>query len=302
VDGSYGEGDGTIGPPQTGVFPAPALSRDGGRIALSAADNDNTDVWIHDVARVTRTRLTLDPSTDIYPEWSPDGRSVAYQFIPKMSGDFHSYAVLMRSADGGGNVDTLAKDGAVLPSFSPDGHYVVYSTIRDLGWDVLAVPLQGERKPIAVVHSDNVNSCARVSPDGRYIAYASDESGRREIYLKRFPSGDGKWEVSVAGGEWPRWNGTGDHLYYLSGDDVEEVAMVLKDVPSLSTPVRLFSRPGLTGRQTFGLTPGYAVSGDGHRFLLLRYADEHARVKAVTLVQNWIAAFRKRNWRASELR
>jgi hypothetical protein len=120
----------------------------------------------------------------------------------------------------------------------------------------------------------------------------STESGQWEVFLTRYPSCEGKWQVSTAGGQWPTWNGKGDRLYFAQGDDVMAVDVGHGESPSLGTPVKLFARAAL-GTGSFGWVPGFAVNRDGSRFVTLRGGDRRSSAPGITVVQNWVAEFAK---------
>ena len=122
------------------------------------------------------------------------------------------------------------------------------------------------------------------------MAYMSTESGRWEVYLTRFPTGESRWQVSVAGGQAPRWNAKGDRLYFTEGDDIMEVEVSGGAAPTLGTPKKLFSRHSL-GSGMFGLTPVFDVTPDGERFLISRVGDDRSKLPGVNVVQNWISEF-----------
>jgi hypothetical protein len=130
----------------------------------------------------------------------------------------------------------------------------------------------------------------RVSPAGNFLAYMSHESGEWQIFLTRYPSGEGKWQVSVAGGQAPRWNAKGDRLYFVQAEDVMEVEVSGAAAPTLSTPRRLFTRPAL-GTGPFGWYPTFEVTGDGSRFVIIRGAGQKGLAQGIAVVQNWIAEF-----------
>jgi hypothetical protein len=130
----------------------------------------------------------------------------------------------------------------------------------------------------------------RVSPRGDVMAYMSQETRSWEIFLTRYPSCEGKWQVSTGGGQWPRWDAKGDRLFFVQGDDVMEVTVGGGGAPVLGTPQRLFTRPAV-GPWNFGLNAGFEVSSDGERVLVARAADRGETPLGVTVVQDWAAEF-----------
>jgi hypothetical protein len=137
----------------------------------------------------------------------------------------------------------------------------------------------------------------RFSPDGRYVAYVSSESGTAQIYLKRFPDGSGKWQVSVDGGNWPVWREDGRELFFVNGNDMLSVEVDLDEGVRLGTPRVLFTRPGSVGTLPFGWEDAYAATGDGERFLIaLREdrGDAEETDRGLVVVQNWYSEFETR--------
>jgi Tol biopolymer transport system component len=282
-----------IGPPMEAER-STALSRDGGRIAFTQRFENHGDLWIHDLARGTRTRLTFDPGDEGVPCWSPAGDRIVYQALPlNPAQGVPPWVILIRAADGTGNADTLAQ--GVVPAFSPDGKLVMYSSLAGgaTNWELWSVALEGDRTPRRFLSNGARLLDGRIAPGGNFIAYMSNESGEWQVYLKRFPSGEGKWQVSIAGGQWPRWNGRGDRLCYMQGGDVMEVEVSGQVSPTLSTPRKLFTAgPGLPGG--FNIVTGCDVSADGERFLLLQDVNPAAHPQGVTVIQNWAAEFAKK--------
>jgi len=291
-----GQVDGTIGEPQRygsylGFFPA--LSPDGGRLATVITEMGNSEVWVHDLTRGSRSRLTggFSPSQKHVPAWSPSGDRVAFV----VGGNSRDHAVWLRTADGGGEPQKLVQ--GYNPEFSPDGKLLVYSAFkRPDDWDLWYLPLEGERKPVPIRQGRGWKISPRVSPDGRYLAYMSDESGRHEILLLRFPSGEGHWQVSVNGGFWPRWSRNGDRLFYTEPDNsLMEVEVHRQPALSLGKPLKLFARKPSGASGTVGWQPdGFDLSADGKRFVLLQPVGANPGATGITLVENWFAEFRNR--------
>jgi hypothetical protein len=267
-----------------------AGARDGLRAAVSELENDHNDIWIYDAARGTRTRLTFDPGDEVAPVWSPSGEFTAHHFMPMGSTTVDRLRVVLRRADGTGIVDTLGRGAAA--SFSPDGRTVCFVELKELGarWDMNVVNLDGDRSPRTFLQGNPRVMEGRISPRGDLMAYVSNESGRWEVYLTRYPSGESRWQVSVAGGQWPRWNGKGDVLYFSEADDVMEVQVSGGAAPTLGTPRKLFSRQTL-GAGQYQLFPTFDVTPDGQRFLVLRTVDDRSKLPGVNVVQNWLAEF-----------
>ena len=167
-------------------------------------------------------------------------------------------------------------------SWSPDGRFIVYIAqgVTTMGQDLWVLPLFGDRKPLPLIQSEFIDRNGQFSPDGRWVAYVSDESGRLEIYVVPFPGPGGKWQVSTGGGVTPHWSADGKELFYSSPDQ-ELMTVEVKSGSDfqLSSPKLLFSLSSLTALNAF------EVSADGRRFLQGIPADE--TVSPVTLVLNW---------------
>ncbi len=273
-----GEVEGTIGQPQPGLV-FPSLSPDGTRVAVTAHENENWDVWIHDVTRATKTRLTFGTGGEWSPSWSPSGDRVAYSANDVLE---------TRSADGTGE-GTRLTDGQDA-GFTPDGKTVVYEKGGDeTGDDLWRVPADGSGEPAVFLKTEADEWAPRVSPDGGYLAYASEESGRTEVYVKRFPGGDGKWQVSVEGGNFPIWSRAGDELIYRQDDLLMAVPVETKPVFKLGTPVRLFE----ARESRLSLRPrGYDVSPDGQRFIGVQNLEQKADEASIIVVLNWFEEFK----------
>jgi Tol biopolymer transport system component len=279
---------GTVGVPEQGGERSVGVASDGNRIARSIRTGDNSDIWILDASRGTRTRLTFEPGTELFPVWTPDGARIVYTSAPQQLGRSEQWRILVRSSDGGGVPDTIGQ--GLDPTVSPDGRFALFTSPPGGRWNIEAVDLDGG-SPITVIRGNPRAVHAVVSPSGQYIAYMSDESSRWEVYLARFPSGEGKWQISAAGGQWPHWNRRGDRLTFTQGDDMMEVDVQTGPTPVLGKPVRLFTRPA-TGETGFGFTSEFAADPDGSRFLILRPATQGTPIRRVTLVQSWYAEFR----------
>jgi len=277
-----------------GGYTFPALAPGGQRACASVHDEENPDLWVFDIARGTRTRLTFGAGREEFPVWTPAGDAVLYHVRPRDSNALASIRIMRIAADGTGQPDTLAI--GVIPSVSPDGRIVAYSKVIGGGdWDLAWRPLQGEPAQETVfLQAPARQSDPRIAPGGAYVAYLSNESGRDEIYLTRFPGGGGRWQVSVGGGMWPRWSRAGDRLYYAKDDDLMAVDIALGASPTLGTPRLVATRPPISVPTIVAWAPGLDVSGDGARFLYFRDPQTGATEHEILVVQNWHAEFEAR--------
>ena len=233
--------------------------------------------------------MTLNNSFGASPAWSPDGREI--YFISNSNGPQDIY---VRAADGSGEPREVVKFekrvlGALLLAVSPDGKYLAYSAIVDppRGTDIYTVALSGERKPQPFLNTLANETAPTFSPDGKWLAYESNGSGRNEVYITPFPGGGAQNQVSTNGGERPLWRRDGKEIYYREGLTVMAVEVRTKaDSLELSTPAPLFevAAGNLNGRY-------YDVAPDG-RFLA-NTSPLAAKAQSFSLVVNWPARLKK---------
>jgi len=278
--------EGTIGQPQARIA-SPSVSPDGRHVAVMARENESWDIWIHDVERGTRTRLTFGAGQDWDPTWTPDGKRVIFW-------DGSTRAISMKAADGTGETEILVTEKIIdsgIPSVSPDGKLMAFWGInRETREDLYTMPLDGDRKPVMLLQTPASEEHPRISPDGRYLAYVSDESGRVEVYLTQFPGGEGKWQVSVNGGQTPAWDRRGDRLYYREEDAIMEVDVVTEPAVELGSPRKLFTAVE-AGVEIFGYTR-FDVAPD-ERFMMVREIKEEGVEPSLVLVRNWLSEFQE---------
>ncbi len=276
--------------PETLAYHDPAFSRDGKKLALAIENNGLADIWVIDLDRKTKTRITFGPEYSAYPLWSPDGQSLIFGCGP--SGRFN---ICRKAADGTGNAEKLlaTPDGQEVPySLSPDGRYVAFmkaSPNTKASWDIWALPLFGDRKPFPVVATAFTDAAPAISPDGRWIAYNNNESGRMEVYLQPFPSGSGRWQVSTGGGDSPQWRRDGKELSFRGGDRT----MMVVDVNGAGSSPQLGAPRSLFKLRTVPPQIGpYAMFPDGSKFLVNTIGIQ-STTEPLTLVTNWTADLEK---------
>ena len=265
-------------------YQGPRISPDGTRVAVEVRDQEN-DIWIWDLARETLTRLTFDPALDIYPTWTPDGTRVAFASVRR-----GSLNMFWKAADGTGAVEPLGEsENARAPqAFTPDGARLVF---REAGRPSdLGVLTLGEAAE-SILASEFDESNAEISPDGRWLAYQSDASGRDEIYVRPFPNVDeGRWQISRDGGTHPLWSPDGNELFYLRS--TTSLSMLrLMAVPIETEPTFVPGNPAVVFDENYvGYTTGrpYDIDPDGERFLMIKQAGagEDSATELI-LVQNW---------------
>jgi len=286
-----GKALGTIGSAEVDASPVPALSPDGTSAIRSIMAGGNRDLWRFDTHRGTRTRVTFDPVAEDNAVFSPSGDRIAYHAALSGGSVVEGYRIITRRADGTGNADTLASKGAT-PQFTPDGQKLIYIALEDgaARWDLAEVGVVPGSTSRLLVRGNPWAYEGRVSPAGDLMAYMSNESGRWEVFLTRYPSCEGKWQVSSAGGQWPRWDASGRRLFYLEGDHIMEVEVTHGAAPNLATPVVLFTRAAASAGN-FSLMPAFDVTRDGQRFLLTRATGGRANAHGPIVVQKWLAEF-----------
>ena len=275
--------------PQPFQVPGFKLSPDGKRLVQATRELGKTDYWVVDVTRGTRTRLTFDNYTrGWFCGWTPDGQQVLYS-----SGDVspQSYKVMAKAADGTG-VATEVINGIEV-DFSPDRKTVVFAAANQQSVDLWLMGTEPGAKPKPFVTGPKDERAPAFSPDGKYVAYMSDESGRFEIYVKPFPEGEGK-QVSATGGEIPVWSRRGDELFYAAAEDLMVVAVKTNPSLSMGQPQKLFSRRLAQADRPEGLYDSYDVSADGQRFVLLQTVEEKPATQKLTVIQNWFAQFNEK--------
>jgi len=266
----------------------PRLSPDGTRVAVAIADQGN-DIWVWDLARKTLNQLTSDPAAEFNPVWTKDGRRVLF-FLPARqrgggAGERSADAagLFWQSADGTGAAEAI---GNGIPSgVTPDGKQVLFSL---KGLVLMVMTLDGTRRVERLLSTESTERNAVVSPDGRWLAYESNSSGRFEIYVRPFPNvSAGQWLISTAGGTRPLWAPSGQELFYVEPDGALVGARVdtRGGTWSAGTPAKILEGPYLTGDKNSGRT--YDVSTDGKRFLLVKQPANQTAGPQIVVVQNW---------------
>jgi Tol biopolymer transport system component len=254
------------------------LSPDGKRVALVGGEGGVADLWVADLERGTLTRLTVGEFVT-NPVWSPDGARIAYGTRSR-GPQQHRSLIVWKPADGSREAETLAEGDRLLsPSdVSGDGRLLVYSAIKadGLGEDLYLLPLAGERTPRLLLDGPFFKSQARVSPDGRWLAYVSDEGGQPTVFVRPFPAGDGRWQISTPSGDEPRWSADGRDLLYRADAALYRVTVDASHGFSASRPERLFDRVA-SGNQVHT----YALAPDGKRILTYRSPEGRGSLRTL---------------------
>jgi dipeptidyl aminopeptidase/acylaminoacyl peptidase len=258
----------------------PALSPDGRTLAANGGPSREPGLWLIDLNARVATRIH---SEAIGPIWSPDGRELAFTARGGLE-------IRRRATTGPTEEVLLLHDSArkVLQDWSPDGRYLVYSTMSDAGGvDLWMLPSSGASPPTPLMTTPANERQAQISPDGKWIAYTSDESGRPEVYIQTFPGLGTKRAVSADGGTTPFWRRDGRELFYLSAaGQLYAVPLHLGDGVSVGPPLLLFRVP--RGLDASAARNVYVPAPDGETFLF-NVTDENTEHAAITVIVNWRA-------------
>ena len=253
-------------------------SPDGKRVALTI-EGPTWGIWIYDFDRGTLTRFTFDnDSRD--PRWSPDGKRIAY-------GSFRDgrYGVFWKPADGSGKEERLtppSEHWQYPDVFSPDGRVLLYGEEGTASNNsIWSLSLEGERKATPVLHAKNNFSWLSLSPDGGWLAYTSDESGREEVYVQAWPLMGGKWLISADGGSRALWSRDGRELYYRKGTKVMSVGIETKPTFAAGKARLLFEGEFQETGHDYDLFDG------GARFLFIKELEQKSNASQINIVQNW---------------
>ncbi len=277
----------TIG--QMGRYFDIALSPDESKLAYSAIEEgDNAhDIWIYDLRRNVPTRLTFDPARDDRPIWSPGGDKIYFNSI--RNGQF--FNIYRKDANGLGEAELFfSTDSSHLGplDFTPDESKLLFAEVTS-GWDIGILSMGDSNRVDMLANSSFFEGMARVSPNGKYVAYASGESGNREVYVKKLDGTGGKWQISTENADNPRWNGDGTELFYLTMDNkIMAIKVMTGGTFEAGNAVELFE---LRFHFPRNVNIPYDVSADGQRFVVnARLSD--ADPGEIIVVQNWAEEFR----------
>jgi serine/threonine-protein kinase len=275
-------------PPRTYAYAR--LSPDGNHVAVDIRDDQN-DIWTWDLTRKTLTRLTFNPGLDRGPVWTPDGSRIA--FASTANG---AEAAFIQAADGSGTPTRVTPDrGTFIPvSFTPDGKQLLLHTSGVPPYDLHVVDSDGKTPPRALLAETYSESNGVVSPDGRWLAYQSNESGRDEIYVRPFPDvNSGRWQVSTDGGTRPLWSRNGRELFYYLPPGVIMSAPIAPDTSFTAGMAAVVVKGTYLSPQTGRM---YDVSPDGRRFLLIKESPGEGPAPPppqLIVVQHWVEELKR---------
>ena len=284
-----GKPSGTLGEP--GEYSWPAVSPDGTRVAVAAGTAGSRDIWILDVARNSSTRFTFDPADDSNPVWSPDGKNVV--FSSNRKGETRLY---IKPSDGSGEERMLTDQPGVPTSWSKDGRFLLFTSgSPQTGSDIWVLPnpgvTSGDAKPMPLLATQFSEQSAQVSPDGRWIAYTTNESGSSDVYVRPISAegngGGAKWLISKGLSLYPRWRSDGKQILYANPNlDIMAVDIDTSKGFQAGTPRRLFVAPPPL------INIGWDMTADAKRFLFIT-TPNGGRPAPFTVVLNWAAGLKK---------
>jgi serine/threonine-protein kinase len=281
-------------PPHTYQFPR--LSPDGRRVALGITESES-QTWLYDLSRDTLTRFTFEGNYNPVSAWTPDGKRIAFE-----SNKDGPPNIFWQLADGSGGLERLTTSEYVNAPFSwsPDGQLLAFIELNPTtGFDIWVLrmsdpsPGSGQvRKAEPFLRTRFNETSPRFSPDGRWLAYVSDESGRNEVYVQPYPGPGGKWQISTEGGKEPVWNPNGRELFYRNGDKMMTVDIATQPGFAAGKPRVLFEGP-------YDPPPvpvaNYDVSPDGQRFLMLKSTEQaQSAPTQINVVLNWFEELKRR--------
>ena len=269
-------------------YGAPAISRDGKRVALSVFKDDNWDVWVYDLEREVATRLTFHDGYDADQIWSPDGEYLFY--TSDEDGTPRPYRM---RADGSGEAERLSEtENEFYPlSISPDGRYAIGETTENR-IDIVVLDLEEGGEPEPFLATSFLDRDPQFSPDGKWVAYSSNESGGMEVYVRPFPAASGRWQISDGGGRFPTWSGDGSELFYRTDDGILVASIEASDDTLIVGKAEsLFEgsfRGGISGIAVGGFQfKDFDVAPDGQSFVMFPDEQDREGNTHVTLIFNW---------------
>ena len=271
--------------PAVGDYTQARLSPDGRRVAMLVADGSRRDVWIHELETGTLSRLTTHEGITS-AVWSSDGSRIVYSAAGSGSTEIWAQSVAAGTAP---TKLTEMSDQSPFLDISPDGHSLVLQSLRDNGWQMVRAPVDSGRSAQVFAVSDAGSFAPRFSPDGRWVALVSPETGRFEVYVRSYPDANAKIQVSVGGGDAPVWSADGTRVYYSSGTVIVEAR--LATTPTMRVVARDTAFTGVHGADGGFGEANYDVAQDGSRIVL---PISETSTYSLVIVPNWLTEFRER--------
>ncbi len=246
----------------------------------------NQDIWIYNRQRDYSTRFTTKPAADISPVWSPDGKKIAYSSSPDSV-----YNIYEKDIDGNTKPKLLFKNSFVTKApidWSSDGKYILVGVAAPgTGRDIWAIPMFGDKKPFPYLQTKFTETPGSFSPDGKWVVYFSNETGRMEVYIQSFPDPGKKYVVSTRGGVYPKWGKDGKELFYISANGyMTAVEIKLKEKPEIGKAKELFKVNSLAYPNM------YAILNNGQSFLF-NYWENNSKIKSLRVIANWKSLLKK---------
>ena len=264
------------------------LSPDAKRLAVQQNNlGGTTDIWLIDLSRGTSSRFTFTPNYDDNPVWSPDGSQVVFSSNAE---NFFSLSKKLSSGAGSEEVILKSDNGQEAYDWSRDGRFLLFTDFgAKTDADVWVLPMSGDGKAYPLLQTEFSETYGQFSPDGRWFAYTSNESGKTEVYVQSFPTSGGKWLISTGGGSQPRWRGDGKELFYIAPDKtLMAVGINAGSTFEMTTPTPLFQ----TQVSSYNAPNRYVVSADGQRFLINCPAGAINRTP-IKVALNWTNGLKK---------
>jgi serine/threonine-protein kinase len=275
-------------------YMSPSLSPDGKQVAVATREGSNYDIWVSDVARGSLTRLTSQPGEDHAPIWTPDGKQVTFAADVKVGGVTGPPVLWWRPADRSSPQKLLLGTDETMESrfptsWSPDGQTLVFTSNLS---DIWMLPLEDEQEPWPFLNTEFDETGAMFSPDGHWLAYMSNETGRDEVYVQAFSVTDlgGTKQISIGGGTEPVWAPDGRELFYRNGDRMMAVAIETEPELSVGTPRLLFEGRFLPGPPWS--RRNYDISPDGQRFLMIKRKQDLVPTEIIVIL-NWFEELKR---------
>ena len=273
---------------EPGQYSEISLSPDAKSVAMTSGSPGRSDISVLDLARSVNTRFTFDPAAESAAVWSPDGKQIVFSSDRDGLGNLY-----IKASSGATNEEVLYKspEPKTPNDWSRDGRFLLYTTSGKTGGDLWYLPMTGERTPKPFVQTAAQEGLGQFSPDGRFVGYVSNESGQNEIYVRSFPGGSGKWQISKSGGVDPRWRRDGRETVYLSGTKVMSVDVNTNPSFQPGTPKMLLEAP-IVQAGNYNRNDAYDISSDGKRFLATMPVGQ-SLAAPITVVLNWQTLLKK---------